>query len=73
MHNMIIDDEHVLDAPIEVAREVPSPNLEFVENEPDRFQNFMGGFRQIRNAEAHYAVRNVLLIICGKNIQIPNK
>ncbi|KAL8531513.1 hypothetical protein ACS0TY_008198 [Phlomoides rotata] len=61
MHNMIIEDERVLDAPIEVAREVPSPNLEFVENESDRFQNFMGRFRQIRNAEAHYAFRNALI------------
>ncbi|KAL8543177.1 hypothetical protein ACS0TY_003904 [Phlomoides rotata] len=61
MHNMIIEDERVLDAPIEVAREVPSPNLEFVENEPDRFQNFMGRFRQIRNAEAHFALRNALI------------
>ncbi|KAL8543373.1 hypothetical protein ACS0TY_004057 [Phlomoides rotata] len=61
MHNMIIKNERVLDAPIEVAREVPSSNLEFVENEPDRFQNFMDRFRQIRNAEAHYALRNALI------------
>ncbi|KAL8534882.1 hypothetical protein ACS0TY_010785 [Phlomoides rotata] len=65
MHDVqeIIEDERVLDAPIEVAREVPSPNLEFVENESDRFQNFMGRcrFRQIRNAEAHFALYNALI------------
>ncbi|KAL8501146.1 hypothetical protein ACS0TY_020639 [Phlomoides rotata] len=60
MHNMIIEDERDLDAPIE-AREVPSPNLGFVENQPAQFQKFMGMFRQIRNAEAHYALRNALI------------
>ncbi|KAL8465239.1 hypothetical protein ACS0TY_034662 [Phlomoides rotata] len=40
MHNMIIEDERDLNALIEVPAEVSSPNIEFVENEPTRFQNF---------------------------------
>ncbi|KAL8534447.1 hypothetical protein ACS0TY_010456 [Phlomoides rotata] len=61
MHNMIIEDERDLDAPIEVPVEVSSPNIEFVENEPIRFQNFLSRFREIRNPEGHFSLRNALI------------
>ncbi|KAL8491841.1 hypothetical protein ACS0TY_023447 [Phlomoides rotata] len=41
--------------------EVSSPNIEFVENEPTRFQKFLSRFREIRNAEAHFSLRNALI------------
>ncbi|KAL8547798.1 hypothetical protein ACS0TY_007217 [Phlomoides rotata] len=46
---------------MEVPVEVSSPNIEFVENEPTRFQNFLSRFREIRNAEAHFSLRNALI------------
>ncbi|KAL8514132.1 hypothetical protein ACS0TY_013311 [Phlomoides rotata] len=61
MHNMIIEDERDLNAPIEVPAEVSSPNIDFVENEPTRFQKFLSMFREIRNAETHFSLRNALI------------
>ncbi|KAL8547105.1 hypothetical protein ACS0TY_006720 [Phlomoides rotata] len=58
---MIIEDERDLDAPIEVPMKVSSPNIEFVENEPTRFQNFLSMFRKIRNPEAHFSLQNALI------------
>ncbi|KAL8528013.1 hypothetical protein ACS0TY_005722 [Phlomoides rotata] len=57
---MIIEDERDLNALIEVPAEVSSPNIEFVENEPTRFQNFLSTFREIRIADAHFSLRDAL-------------
>ncbi|KAL8531661.1 hypothetical protein ACS0TY_008306 [Phlomoides rotata] len=61
MHNMVIEDEQDINALIEVPAEVSSSNIEFVENEPTRFQNFLSRFREIKNAEAHFSLRNALI------------
>ena len=53
LHNMIIEDERELDAPIELGREAPPPDIEIAEDENVRFQNFLARFRNIKNKEAH--------------------
>ncbi|GFP92151.1 hypothetical protein PHJA_001359200 [Phtheirospermum japonicum] len=61
MHNMIIEDERDLDDPIDETREVPPLDVEFVEKDHTRFQDFLARFRQIKDAEAHFTLRNVLI------------
>ena len=53
LHNMIIEDERELDAPIELGREAPPPDIEIAEDENVRFQNFLARFRNIKNKKAH--------------------
>ncbi|KAL8456984.1 hypothetical protein ACS0TY_034178 [Phlomoides rotata] len=54
---MIIEDERDFDASIDELVEVSSTNIEFVENEPTRFQNFLSRFREIRNTEVHFSLQ----------------
>jgi len=61
LHNMIIDDERDLEAPIEVEREVPFPEVEIVGNNNARFQEFLSRFRKIKDKEAHFLLRNALV------------
>lgn len=61
MHNMIIEDERDLEAPIEEARDVTPPDIEFVGNEYIQFQDFLARFRRIRRADAHFMLRNALI------------
>ena len=61
MHNMIIEDERDLDAPIEVAMETSPPEVELVVDEDTRFQHFLARHRQIRDTDAHIALRNALI------------
>ncbi|XP_033140542.1 putative nuclease HARBI1 [Brassica rapa] len=61
LHNMIIEDERELDAPIEFGREAPPPDIEIAEDENVRFQNFLARFRNIKNKEAHFSLRNALI------------
>ncbi|XP_073153988.1 uncharacterized protein [Henckelia pumila] len=61
MHNMVVEYERNLDAPIEDVTEVPIPNIENAENENSRFQQFIGRYKIIRNVDAHIALRNALI------------
>ena len=61
MHNMIIEDEHDLNAIITVAMEVLIPEVEMLEDDNTRFQEFLARHRQIKNKNAHIAVRNALI------------
>ena len=61
MHNMIIDDERDLDAPISDAREVPIPTVELAQEENIRFEQFIARYKQIKNREAHISLRNALI------------
>ena len=61
MHNMIIEDERDIDAPIQDAREVPSPEVEMEVNESTRFQQFLARHRQIKNKNAYITLRNALI------------
>ena len=53
MHYMIIEDDRNVDASI--------PEVEIIVDENIRFQNFLARHRQIKDKEAHHALRNVLI------------
>lgn len=61
LHNMIIEDERDLSAPIEVEREAPPPEVEKAENDNIRFQKFLARFREIKDKDAHFSLRNGLV------------
>ena len=61
MHNMIIEDERDLYADIENWMEAPTPEVDMVVDETTRFQQFLAQHRQIKDKEAHFALRNVLI------------
>ena len=61
LHNMIIEDERDLHAPIEVEREVPVPEVDMVVDDNIRFQEFLGRYRKIKDKEAHFSLRNALI------------
>jgi hypothetical protein len=61
LHNMIVEDERDLSAPIEVATETPPPDVEMVIDENVKFQEFISRHQNIRNKDAHLALRNALI------------
>ena len=61
MHNMIIEDERDLDAPISDAREVPISTVELAQEENIRFEHFIARYKQIKNREAYISLRNALI------------
>ncbi|XP_024006867.1 uncharacterized protein LOC112083387 [Eutrema salsugineum] len=61
LSNMIIEDERDLNAPIEVGRKAPPPEVEIAEDETIRFQEFLGRYRKIRDKEAYFSLRNALI------------
>ena len=61
MHNMIIEDERDLNAPTREAVDAPIPTVEIAVDECTRFQEFLSRHRQIRDKDAHIALRNALI------------
>ncbi|XP_020266343.1 uncharacterized protein LOC109841816 [Asparagus officinalis] len=61
MHNMIIKDGRDLNATIENWKEAPVPDVEMVVDENARFERFLARHRQIKNKEAHIALRDALI------------
>ena len=61
LHNMIIEDERDLNAPIEVTREVPPLEVKMAVNDNTCFQEFLAQYRQMKDKEAHFALRNALI------------
>ncbi|XP_042454976.1 uncharacterized protein LOC122039026 [Zingiber officinale] len=61
MHNMIIEDERDLNAPIVEHFEVPTPDVEPARDDGTRFEEFLARYRQIKDKEAHIALRNALI------------
>ena len=61
MHNMIIEDERDEHVDIENWKEAPTPEVEMVRDETIRFQEFLARHKQIKDKEAHYALRNALI------------
>ncbi|XP_023640317.1 uncharacterized protein LOC111831041 [Capsella rubella] len=49
-------DEHDLDAPIEVEREVPPLAVQIAEDDDIRFQEFLGRFKKRKDKEAHFSL-----------------
>ena len=54
-------DERELDAPIELGREAPLPSIEITEDENVQFQKKIARFRNIKDKEAHFSLRNALV------------
>ncbi|KAI3457151.1 hypothetical protein Pfo_013814 [Paulownia fortunei] len=61
IHNMIVENEYNLDAPIQDAMEAPTSNVEMVVDENIRFQEFLAWYRQIKDKETHIALQNALI------------
>ncbi|XP_050238080.1 uncharacterized protein LOC126687565 [Mercurialis annua] len=61
MHNMIIEDERDLNATITNSMEGEIPQVEMVLNDDARFEEFFARHRQIKNKNAHLALRNDLI------------
>ena len=61
MHNMIIKDEHDLNAPIEEAIDAPTPTVEIVVDEHTCFQEFLSQHCAIRDKDTHIVLRNTLI------------
>ena len=59
MHNMIIEDERDLDAPIQGVG--PTPEFERILDETMRFNQFIACHAQIKDRDAHIALRNALI------------
>ncbi|KAL6498576.1 hypothetical protein OROHE_026517 [Orobanche hederae] len=61
LHNMIIEDERDLSAPIEFVTEVPQRNTNMTQNERNRFAEYVSRYKNIREEDAHYDLRNALV------------
>ncbi|KAL0680633.1 hypothetical protein Bca4012_047480 [Brassica carinata] len=72
LHNMIIEDERDLDAPIGIGKEAPPPppEVQLPDNENNRFQEFLSRFRKIKDKEAHFSFRNALIDHLWENLVI---
>ncbi|XP_042437255.1 uncharacterized protein LOC122023251 [Zingiber officinale] len=57
----LADDECNLNAPIVELFEVPTPDVEPAIDDGSRFEEFLARYRQIKNKEAHIALRNALI------------
>ena len=51
LHNMIIEDERDLNAPIEDVREAPASEVERIEDETMRFNQFIARHAQIKDKD----------------------
>ncbi|XP_019173404.1 PREDICTED: uncharacterized protein LOC109168980 [Ipomoea nil] len=61
MHNMIIEDERDEQADIQGWNEALAPEVDIARDENIIFQEFLARHRQIKDKEAHYALRNALI------------
>ncbi|KAG5575317.1 hypothetical protein H5410_055451 [Solanum commersonii] len=61
MHNMIIEDECDLNAPIQDASKGPTPTVEMAIDENYQFQQFLARYKKIKDKEAHFKLRNALI------------
>ncbi|XP_042444071.1 uncharacterized protein LOC122029197 [Zingiber officinale] len=61
MHNMIIEDERDLNAPIVKHFEVLTPDVEPAVYDSTQFKEFLARYRQIKDKEAHITPRNALI------------
>ncbi|XP_062014057.1 uncharacterized protein LOC133730492 [Rosa rugosa] len=63
MHNMIIEDERDLSAPINDFNPAPALSVELVTNETTQFEEFLARHRKIKDKSAHIVLRNALIHI----------
>ncbi|XP_070055677.1 uncharacterized protein [Nicotiana tomentosiformis] len=67
LHNMIIENERDLNAPIQDDLEGPPPTVEMAVDENQRFQEFLSRHRRIKDKDAHFALRNALIYHLWEN------
>lgn len=60
MHNMIIEDERDLNAPITEYQETPPPPVERA-SDADKYNQFLERYAQIRSRDAHFELRDALI------------
>ncbi|KAL6496539.1 hypothetical protein OROGR_029797 [Orobanche gracilis] len=58
---MIIEDERDPSAPIEFVTDVPQRNTNMMQNERDRFAEYVSRYKNVREEDAHYDLRNALV------------
>ncbi|KAL8540892.1 hypothetical protein ACS0TY_002222 [Phlomoides rotata] len=61
MHNMIIEDERDLSVLIVEPREVTTPAVEMSNNKNSNSQDCLRRYSKIRDANAHFELRNALI------------
>ncbi|CAH9126923.1 unnamed protein product [Cuscuta epithymum] len=61
MHNMIIENERDIHAPVEDVRDTPVPDIEVAVDEAARFTQFLSRHNQIHDKDAHIELRNALI------------
>ena len=61
MHNMIIEDERNLDAPIQEEKEALTLEVEMVVDKNIRFYQFIARHRQIKDKDTHIVLHNALV------------
>ncbi|KAL5549771.1 hypothetical protein UlMin_005002 [Ulmus minor] len=59
MHNMIIEDERDVDAPIDNQMKAPTPEVEIAVDENAQFQNFLARHRQIKDGKKKKILTNI--------------
>ena len=60
VHNIILQDQRDVNAPIQDCVEAPTTNIEYVDDDT-RFQQFLSQHQEIRNKDAHYALWDALI------------
>lgn len=61
MHNMIIEDECDINAPVKDARPAPQATIEMTINKNIRFQQFLTRNLHIKNQETHFILQYALI------------
>lgn len=61
MHNLIVEDERDLNLHVHDYVETSSAAVEMERNGDDEFQDFLSRYRQIKDKEAHFELRNALI------------
>ena len=65
MHNMIIEDERDLNAPIEEAVDAPTPTVKMVVAEHTLFQEFLSRHYKVKDKDAHIARQHINWTLVG--------
>ncbi|CAH9080261.1 unnamed protein product [Cuscuta europaea] len=70
MHNMIIENERDMHAPIEDVRDTPVPDIEVTFDEAAQFTQFLSRHNQIHDKDAHIELHNALIVHLWKQFSI---
>ena len=70
---MIIEDERMPGPMINEARNIEAADVERVGNDNERFQQFLGRYRQIRDRSAHFELRAALVDHLWEHLSTSNE